>query len=686
MASLACIPPDLLGEIASFLPTYSIFHLWLSGDRQLRLIMTRGGVKSLTIHDHSMRSTSRWPMMLGDLTGLEKLLIKRPHFTIGPAALIWAEITRLSALRSLTLLIPDSLAIFKHGRVGKDVLDLGKIFPHLLTLEMGHLSQDPIYSWIRLPPGLQSVSGTCLMLETEPLRKSFPDPNTLTSLNIQRVQIGFDQAEPIHVAFPNLLTYVLVLPSVQLRWFSTLPKSLTTFELRVEKLTVDDESRDKSLGFFLPIGLRSLSLHLGMKSDLFNFDMRELVKLETLNLICSAFASAPNNAFALPESLKHLTLTLAFDALQVMFLPPNLESLDLTSCGKIKLSNIYTTKTTIDAVSVTNNSFNGLPKTLKSLKMPPQSANKAAFLNSIEGLELEQLYVSVHSFDVKDIDKLTLATLRSLEFWPSDTSVFNFHALVACHYLTYFKCRTESVVTPEDLQCLPMGLKTFYLTCPGLPAFNFGVLPSSLTSICIGFQPDGDSLLLTKASFANLVRFTDLDRLNIHMGTSSEIYNSDFALLPRGLRQLSIYRRLVNITSGCYAYLPRYLNQLQMPYIYNNLDPRDIACLPRGLSEFGYVVDSGSKLAPKFIASLPSPIHRESEPFAQDLDTETFPDPRTANISFQSHNETYQEREKRLRHVGEASIEQEASSSSQKSNRFLSGLVSTFGSLFGAKK
>lgn len=101
---LSTLHPHILALILDKVGGISLIRLWLTGDRQLHHVLSRGGVQSanFTLSSGSHR-TSRLPGVIRFFSGLTSLTIMAPWKRIAHPQRLWDTISVLSQLKNLKL-------------------------------------------------------------------------------------------------------------------------------------------------------------------------------------------------------------------------------------------------------------------------------------------------------------------------------------------------------------------------------------------------------------------------------------------------------------------------------------------------------------------------------------------------------------------------------------------------------
>jgi hypothetical protein len=394
MTGLVSISIDVLAEITALLNGGGLLRLWMTGDFVLHDRLRKGGVKEVSFEDSSNYSTTRWPMMIGELYSLEKLTYLRDLQPLGPAALIWRELSRLRRLVTLNFFVHDTLSILECGRENGE-LWMENIFPLMRKLNFGHLRLDRLPSWLHLPSKLEGFGmlfHQTLDLAVWPLTHEWSKITSMKIMMGERSRTTFDSV-PFHQYCPHLEVYYISVATISDEWLSSLPHSLT--ELHV--MTQVFNTRQEPFSSVLPPNLITMEFQFNSYEIPFNLDLAEHQKLKSFKI--RAYLSCDVSLILLPPQLTLFDSVNCLRPNTRLFLPPALTHFEYMDSRR-ELPQIATWDPTgaIDPISriPTKFTLNSVPKGLRVLKLAtvtkPESVplwKDASRLPAIESLVWE---------------------------------------------------------------------------------------------------------------------------------------------------------------------------------------------------------------------------------------------------------------------------------------------------------
>lgn len=626
-----------------FSPSSKVISLWLCGNRRLQTLFRRGGVISVNLIDLSPLSTSRWPLLLGELRGLEHLQVAHPNSGLAPSPFIWHQLTRLPGLKTIDIDYRHAYALFVDEN--NRLKPLAKFFPKLETLVVPNLHSVPI------------------------VEDTNHYPATLTELSYTFDNARLDSALPVP---PNLVNFALC--ASRLSSLNRLP--LTLFESLV-RLDIDLTNFTADQPKYLPRNLKELRLTTNEISvrKLIDFPP-DLTRLEWGNARSDAFEGLNFQSLASLDILilKSYVATAARNAqcnLSRTFLPPALRTLQIGfGCvGTIRLppsltSAIFNCPVHVDwpgriiQTQYAHGVEDGLPHALKALEFRPAHSRarltrssqhiSSAFVNALPR-DLEHLILHTASFESDDWSHLP-PSLKSLSIGGSSTGFGRlvnmplFSNLIQLSVDIGLFCWRDEYCQHLSRNMTKCHLKVALNSTTPITDACLAHLPTSLTSLKIGGDPiDGPEFTLV--GLKSLSQFVSLEKLSLSWRLKRRhIVEESMALLPRSILYLKFLGK-TSLSSHCWQYLPRNLKTLHWQAI-RYVTASDFALLPRGLRTI-YLNSVPSSF--HNIPALPTTAHEgwfgelAKAPFDGDRKRfipilEQYPDPRVHTNSFHSHN------------------------------------------------
>jgi len=646
---LSNVSPEVLSEIASFLSGGQIISLWLCGDVHLTTLMgASGGITRVHLYDSSSLTTSRFPLMLCELRGLVRLRLHLPRSFLGPTLYVRKRLSQLSHLLSLDLFTLGNAELLFDASGEGSIWDLSSAFPVLnsLGLSLPHSlpNKPPLLS---LPSTLESFSLATAAKHSNgtwqcawgPL--PFRLPTGLLDLDFHPDAPSGFLLPKFPDALPSSLTSLAVpMQRITKEWLYTVPKTLTRLSV-----CANDSEEDIDLGASIPPSLISLAL-IFESTPQNEINLAKHATLESFEL-SSTFSASYLTFYVslnLPPSLKHLYIKCRA-SISELLLPQHLETLVVKDCLDLSPNTFKTLQTGI--VSMQKEGDGGIlqvereehafPQTLKVLKVTQAEGELLTASHLLSSLPPS---TSLHTLEFEA--PMTLgdwkripSTVHTLKTQGNFDSFASFPPRLVELNL---RLASNSRLDEKDLMHLPRTIRVFILEFNKVAGRVTETLLHHLPSNMLQFKlkcPHTICATLTKGGLQTLSQWEEIEALELSMMVDPTVRNSDFGLLPRTLRVLSIEFMTGDLTGEVFTYMPRFLKELVMPSLYQ-VTPEHLALLPRGLRRL-YLPTS--RPIPNISDKLPTTL--EWMPLDGPLTPSLVPviDPRTYVNSYTSHNQ-----------------------------------------------
>lgn len=598
------LPPEIMRELTAWAGGFGTICLWASGSFALRKLMSdRGGVNRISLADTSPRSTSRWPMMLGELKGLTDLRINRGFWPLCDHQLVRKELKKLVNLRILHLMCSDSGLIL-----------LGDIRPN----------------W----PKIEDFRVTALL---SPLHVSGL-PETLVKIHISSHSWFSIAAEPTETTKLPFLEEMSIETDLPLQIFSLTP-SLTRLRTK---------TCNAAFAEVLPPTLTRLRT--------------TITKIEILKMLPSGlqilkvkvpFEIIDENCFLHFKSLRKLVLSsTGFSNLETTLsvcpFPSSLESLKITKPYVVDRFEMPSSLTSLELSALC---FRG---PISIGKVPNLRRLSLFRLRYLEGDDADDAIMAHVSLLPKSLTELEIS--KEVELPPNGWHILppqleklalsriGPEAPYSAAQFSHLRELTLDCKSDFDFDFLAFLPKTFtslQLTCPGpIPMEVFDMLPTEIRKLHLTER--GKSGELTIQGLSSLSALVNLVELYCPMNLPL-IEDEMINWLPRSLIALHLPGHPAKLTSACFAYLPRQLQSLTLNSISKG-QIADVAWLPRGLRTL--TISRAQWFTKECFPLLPTTIMYSSR--LNDLDSaywksigpanEETPDPRTSTNSYLSRS------------------------------------------------
>jgi hypothetical protein len=560
LARLVDLPPELLSDILSQVPGFSILNLWKSGNRRLMTTMANGGVTVARFVDVAKLSTSRYPKALPHFRHLRVLALEVSSSIGLPAPLLNTELKKLPpSLQELTLSCREAEeCLFEPAQYDLQALfdtssrspvspyrlwDLTSSFPDLMKLHI-----DANIHWLTdddVPALPQTLQYLHLSHHSHVTAESASKlPRGLQTLGVgQRFAPSPEDASRL----PPNLTRLHLSGSAKLseQVFKALPDTITRLDTSLFYIT------DEMIKCF-PQSLRQLAFYYNthITSKFFDNQPPMLTRLR----LHSAYSCILDEEMTakLPRTLIELRtdVRVIWSKLTPTSIPPRLSILE------------------VDGFTYTGDTWKHLPDSLLLLSVGQilREDLPSALPPKLSKLELKLDLNSKHvSFNFLPQTLLEIAI--SYHTNP-DSFVPNLPT-----FLTRLSIRTDINLRNKDVPLLPRHLQ--HLSLQGVTLIDgssFGDLPPRLLSLAIilaePFIPAHASSLPSTLQTLNLMRLAKVEPEAIKF-------------LPRGL--LCLHLPSVTTLSGqVFSDLPPKLQTLRADSLTEVRD-EDIGNLPRSV-------------------------------------------------------------------------------------------------------
>jgi hypothetical protein len=584
------LPADVLAMVTEMSGATSAIFLWLSGSSALRFVLSRaGGVTHIRLSDPSFYSTSRWPMLIGQLSGLKSL-----HIRAARSALCF-PVSAMDAVLSLDNL--QELDIF--------------------SMKADHLIKKLSHSFIPGSTKQYLPQLRDLRFSTHKLPKSGLNlPKSLTSLEVQlKATVGTEGTmfSNINYSLPFLSCLILQGPFVSsdqklVTVFSTLqltelkvcvhdnklhrylPRTLTILDLAIRGSDIADFLDLPPSLTDLRVSARSANME-NLKEHLFP----HLTSLE-LHLWATLETNSPY-ALAFPRTLLHLNLNCNVTPWRIV-LPPYLRTLMIsflrtayieTECVEEDLPLVETLQHhPVAGRDDPIKSREGCPFTLLKLQIRGSTHRHMTgnfhpnFIGKEYPQKIESIQVGDDSFlpGRGNFYRLPGATLTELTCFSvgSNPNLSQFTRLTRLELHTLGDAPNQWISTfPPSLTSLTLNsLSSKWLTPACFQYFNRGMVKLRLS------QREGNKIAgITEKDFQVLQSFDMLEDLELSF-EMDDIEDSSFEFLPKSLRYLKLDGSCEFLTSGCFKHLPRNLHTLRLRN-FSQLNNLEVIDLPRKL-------------------------------------------------------------------------------------------------------
>jgi hypothetical protein len=336
--TLKHIPFDLMRQILTLVPSWSVIQLWLSGDSHLRLMIgPYGAVTDMCLSDLAPLSKSRWPMILSQMRGLTSLRISRGLCTLQSPSVIREELSKLSNLRILHIKGDNSCKIMLRDprEQPEEILKtIAAFFPKLDSLAINDL---PSVTSLRLLP--ETLKDLTLDSNSAMFFSELDFPPSLTSLDLSKVRLPRPTSSFTHIIAGNFIELKLVKLSMVLDDMipiSALPETL--LELKVV-LKCSFLTRANTYPYRLPSSLQVIDVTPPPTGGL-GFHYRHLSNLKKLIIRNSVYTEYwpvwLGETPIFPVSLTELSLTWQYTSRCPIILPPCLKYLSIEITSSVK--------------------------------------------------------------------------------------------------------------------------------------------------------------------------------------------------------------------------------------------------------------------------------------------------------------------------------------------------------------
>lgn len=600
-------------EILDFILRYEgtsqgVINLWLCGSTELSSKLANGGSTRLILTDRRIRSTSRWPLLLSQLsqlrhlsithrnclgsdeylrrcfmalTNLESLELNSP--SLGRALCTLPSKTEPSNFRGMTL---DISPYFPHLR--KLVLtgpgfeiDLHRLPEYLEWLELddtGHFSEEDLRLVVKLLPRSLTCLKLRMSLDEEDFTSQLADlPPALTSLSVHPWRLHAN-------SMPN--------PS---QVMSVLPDTLTDMPARIQ---MDENWR-------FPASLTALSLD-GFPSDPAVWNKVHLPLLKHLNVITTAKnllkPLTQHDILWLPRSITHLQFRhiygprLDLSAISPSDFPPKLRLLHIHAV-KFDLKDSHNLPSTLEDLFFAWFESN---QSIEQLAIPPRltvlNINWAATTPHFDTAER----LSMLPATLTDLSKVDLGSYHLFGLLPRRLTRLGVNLF---HYPFFDAASTsEDLVNelPHTLQELEITIRIseaaevinqhellleIIKTLPApLKSLRLASLSSewALDSELARALPRAMTFLMSRLKVDALAELPPA--LTTLEGSNMAVDPADISKFPRTLRRLSFAKLTREASPEEFALLPPHLDRLHMSVSpTTKLTPQLLDVLPMGL-------------------------------------------------------------------------------------------------------
>jgi hypothetical protein len=635
-----------MSQVMEKLDGFGVLALLLSGAFKLRyLLCNRGSLKKLRLVDLSDSSTSRWPLMVGELRGLEELTVVRPNSRLGCTSLVPNQLKNLPQLKLLHLECLDSGMLLVETR-------LRSLLPNLESLSISQLEQ-PV-SAQDLPSTLTSFhAGTVFALPQLNCAEAALELPLLRSLTLEGPCTGRT----------NLTAFSLVQLEVS---FSILPKTGDIFPATLTHLTLRGQLNSLD---FLPLTLTYLNVHCTTDA-LRTRNLRRMPHLKSLILEKTKFTLLHLQAL-FPPSLQHLSIHYCY-SLDRLYLPQDLKSLTIYLTTNQAIQFCYEPSATpasqrllpldhaIDIYDAATSSITtfieGFPPGLEKLHLYSDCGwwrTDTSFPNHLKTgvphtLTELTLQMTTPTHTTNDWDQFpdTMVSLTLNNFLPTHR-----HTLSRFYHLERLELDMSNLTVDFSLfSSLAPTLQHLSLKWQsGFEETFLSFLPKGLLSLKLIAIKEEDSFL-TEKGIRFLGQLSSLYCLKLQLNLEN-LLDWMIRLIPRSLIRLELPGRKSKLSSVCFASLPRFLECFKVGYLVS-VKGYHLASLPRGL-RICSVLQLGND--PSFeewdrVTLLPTTLRVVAfgnSPRSRTLDRKLrrsaeemrqFPDERTASNSFWLHH------------------------------------------------
>jgi hypothetical protein len=563
---LAMIPPELMQMITEKAGGSSTINLWASGNRALRFLLAhRCGVRTVDLWDGTQYSTSRWPMMLSELRGLEVLKIDRDSHPLYCPGLVFQELKKMPGLKILHLNCRDCVEILVTERKNAKMESLSELLPNLKELQLTSFSAD--ISLLDLPNSLDRLEAKCVVTDTHCLEQFG---------NLKTLSLKKDESSPLEIHCPSLTSLALSEFS-QLENGSCFPRYLTHFSAYVA-----DESKMES-GFIFPISLVNLELNGIISLDSVTF--RHLTCLKSLRLIQRGDSNRFHDStfpIIFPPSLESLSMRWPMKRMPLI-LPLRLCALNVQRSGSRTLE----MRTILEGAKEPS-----IPLSVgewEDFKLQMGHVPYESYTRSGLPATLSRLTVSQSDFDFSIVTEPAWPNcLQANQITGLDLSNTVIDDGKAAKFPNFSNLKTLALVL-DCREIPPFITQAIYLQSAALTFVHAHYLAPAKTwkDPFEGWPKKSTSCLhfsgLQTLSHSDLVKLSQFEKLASLYGIftlGEDIKDEDLALLPRSLTSLQL-NNSISLTGSCLSFLPPKLFTLCISI--PNLKDDDMRLLPRSM-------------------------------------------------------------------------------------------------------
>lgn len=501
MVGLSTLPPEILAHILTGEASYLYVMLWKCGDRMLNGRLAQGGCSSISLIDHNIASTSRFPSSLRSLHHLQELVIQR-NGVLGPSLSVAKWLQELpSTLQKLDIecekalmLLLRSASVARVIRTAKSTVEgtsnLWNIKQHFPTLRWLGIQSSVLDKDTALPYALEEVKDilpdtlTYLSLSTN---CNGGDLNGVLPPNLETLKLKFFPLTQTN--WPASLTHIehCQLSAHHSQYLADLPRALRQLALAQYSTVMAKD---------LPPTLTSLEItgdfeedEVWAKAGNYASWLDSLPRTLTLLSCLKADPLTYGHILSLPRTLLSLKATIAFGSLDQVYIENGSDLQRVHACWP---PHLHTLTTSPDNVLMDNKFLKYLPNTLTRLldvivavgnqRIESSAFEWTCFPDSLKELSIKGMNVA---FIAPLPDLVSLEVAGVVDLCDNKTLPSSLTSLCIASLAPSEDASLKWPVNPIHVSMLPPTLRSLEITSKTsqMSPVLVAQLPSSLTSL-----------------------------------------------------------------------------------------------------------------------------------------------------------------------------------------------------------